>query len=255
VNPEILLAGLIGGTMASGTITYIAPIESVRLLAPIKVSHPHWKVEKIVVETQGSEQIKVVFHLTDVFTDTDAKDIAKNILDSVLARIAFELDRSIGHPYMKGFTLPKDATGSSYTAQSSVRALWSVAAATITLSDESLQELARSLEQPSARPDLYSAYRFAVSQSDPVARFMFLYNIMLALHNDKQPQVDSFICGKVPKVPQRLNPKGRMETVYTCLRNEVGHARGTPPKRTREEIQENLAAFQKLVKTAIAKTS
>jgi hypothetical protein len=241
--------------MATGTIEYMAPVASVRLSAPIEVSNPHPKVEKIVVETQGSEQIKVVFHLTDVFTDTDAKDIAKNILDSIIDRLVFKLDRSIGQPHLSGLCLPKDASGSSYTATSHLASLWSVASATITPGPESRQELARSLEQPSARPDLYSAYRFAVSQSDPVARFMFLYNILLQLHNDKQPQVDDFICGEVPEVPTSLSPKGRMETVYTRLRNEVGHARETPPKLTRKGIQENLSAFQKLVKTAIVKAA
>ncbi len=253
--------------MATGTVEYVAPVESVRLLAPIEISHPHRKVEKIVVDTQGSEQIRVVFHLIDVFTDTEANDIAGDLLNSIFDRLVFELDRSISQAYMRGYSLPKDASGSSYTVSGSLRTFWGVAAPTIMVSDERrrelAQELVRLLKQPPARPDLFFAYRFAVNQSDPVARFMFLYSVLLQLIQDlrqlqqdpAQKQVDEFICQEMPEVEMRKPPsrsgKTDDETVYTCLRNEVAHIRSATPERTRREIQENLPTFQKLVKKAI----
>lgn len=240
--------------MATGTVEYIAPVAGVRF-APIEVSSSHPAVDKIVVETQGSDQIKFVFHLTDVFTDTDANDIAGDILDSIINRLAIELDRSIGQPHMRGFSLPKDASGSSYTVSTSRRILWNVAAPTMTLRDERRQELASLLEQPLARPDLYSAYRVAVNQSDHVARFMFLYSILLQLQpDDAQKYVDSFIRREMPNVLQSPRPDkpNVNETIFTRLRNEVAHRRpGTTSEQTRREIQENIAAFQTLVRTAI----
>jgi hypothetical protein len=259
--------------MATGTVAYIAPVAGVRF-APIEVSDPHPKVEKaekienIIIETQGSEQIRVVFHLIDVFTDTEANDIAGDLLDSIFDRLAFEFDRSIGQAYMRGYSLPKDASGTSYTASGSLRTFWGVAAPTITVSDERrrelAQELVRLLEQPPARPDLFFAYRFAVNQSDPVARFMFLYSVLLQLLQDllqlqqdpTQNQVDDFIRREKPEVEEREDPrpdKTGTETVFTCLRNEVAHIRSATPERTRREIQEHLPAFQKLVKTAISR--
>jgi hypothetical protein len=244
--------------MATGTVAYIAPVAGVRF-APIEVSDPHPKVEKaekienIIIETQGSEQIRVVFHLIDVFTDTEANDIAGDLLDSIFDRLAFEFDRSIGQAYMRGYSLPKDASGSSYTASGSLRTFWGVAAPTITVSDERrrelAQELVRLLEQPPARPDLFFAYRFAVNQSDPVARFMLQ-------QDPTQNQVDDFIRREKPEVEEREDPrpdKTGTETVFTCLRNEVAHIRSATPERTRREIQEHLPAFQKLVKTAISR--
>jgi hypothetical protein len=62
-----------------------------------------------------------------------------------------------------------------------------------------------------SRPDPSSAYRFAGNQSDPVARFMFLYNILLQLNNDHQGQVDAFIRRKAPDVSQSLSPKGKID--------------------------------------------
>jgi hypothetical protein len=241
--------------MATGTATYVAPVSSVRF-KPIEVSSSHPAVEKIIVEAQNSERIQVVFHLLDVFTETEAKAIAGDIVASITNRLAFELNRGIGQPYMKGFSLPKDASGSSYTVSNSAGILWDVAASTITLGDERRQELARLLEQPLARPALYFAYRFAINQSDNVTRFMFLYNILKQLNHDKQPRVDAFIREVMPDVEEYEDPrpnKTGKETVFTGLRNEVGHAReGTTPEQTRVLIEDQVAAFQTLVKTAIS---
>jgi hypothetical protein len=241
--------------MATGTVTYAAPVAGVRF-KPIEVPSSHPAVEKVIVETEDSERIQVVFHLLDVFTETEANAIAGDIVASITNRLAFELNRGVGQPYMKGFSLPKDASGSSYTVLNSAGILWDVAAPTITLGDESRQKLARLLEQPLARPDLYSAYRFAINQSDDVTRFMFLYNILLQLNHDMQPRVETFIRAVMPDVEEYDDPrpnKTGKETVFTRLRNEVGHARkGTTPEQTRTLIEGYVAALQTLVKTAIS---
>jgi hypothetical protein len=243
--------------VASGTVTYVAPVASVRF-APIEVSSSHPAVEKIIVETQGSEQIQVVFHLLDVFTETEAIAIAGNIVASITDRLAFELDRGIGQLYMKGFSIPVDASGSAFTASTSMRLLWNVAAPTIELDDESQQKLARLLEQPLARPDLYSAYRYAINQSDEAVRFMFLYSILLQMQpDDNQKAVDDFIRREVPNVPQSQRPDNSHvnETIFTRLRNEIAHRRpGTTLEQTHREIRENVAAFQELVRTAVSRT-
>jgi hypothetical protein len=200
--------------------------------------------------------MSVVFHLIDIFTETEAHAITWGILDSITNRLAFELDLSIGQPHLKGSSLPKDASGTSYTVSSDLLVLWDVAAPIITPGDIRRQELARLLEQPSSRPDLYSAYRFAGNQSDAVARFMFLYNILLQLHNDKQGQVDNFVRRETPTVPQSPSPHKPdvTESIYTRLRNEVGHGRaGVTPEQTRTEIEENVAGLQTLVKVAISR--
>jgi hypothetical protein len=133
---------------------------------------------------------------------------------------------------------------------------WRVLAPDIIPDATRRREIAAVLEQSSSRPDLYSAYQFAINQSDAVARFMFLYNILLQLHGDAQRQVDNFIRQEEPNVPQSPSPRypNVTETVYTRLRNEVGHTRaGTTSERTRREMEDNLATLQALVKTAISR--
>jgi hypothetical protein len=208
-----------------------------------------------VLETQDDKRMTVVFHLTDVFTEEEADAVTRDVLSSIINRLAFELNLSIGEPHLSGFSLPKDPSASFYTVSKSVLAIWDVLAPAIVPDATRRQELAKLLERPFARADLFSAYRFAVNQSDDVARFMFLYNILLQLHNDDQGQVDNFIRVETPTVSQRPRPDKPQitETVYTRLRNEVSHTRaGVTPDRTRTEIAANVVAFQALVKDAIS---
>jgi hypothetical protein len=240
--------------VATGTIEFAAPIAGLRF-APIEVSSSHPAVQKIVLEAQD-ERMGIVLRLTDVFDFEDAEAIANGILPSILNRLAFHRNVPVGEPHFTGGTLPKDASGSTYTVRSDRLLMWDQAIPVLTLDEDTRQDLARLLEQPYTDHYLYSAYRFAGNQNDPVARFMFLYNILLQINSDSQQWVDAFILSEVPSVPQSPRPDrpNVIETVYTRLRNEVGHRRpGTSPEQTRREIQDNVAPFQELVRTAISR--
>jgi len=240
--------------LATGTISFVAPITGLRF-APFEVSNPHSAVEKIILEAEEAGRTNIVFHLTDVFDFEEATAIANGILPSIINRLAFYRNVSVGEPHCTGATLPKDASGSSHTVIRDLLLIWDQAVSVLTLGDDKRQELARLLEQPYTHHDLYSAYRFAGNQNDPVARFMFLYNILLQLNSDYQQQVDAFIRSEIPSVPQSPRPDrpNVSETVYTRLRNEVGHRRsGTTPHKTRREIQDKVGAFQELARTAIS---
>ena len=50
--------------MATGTITYSAPVTGLRL-ERTEVASSHSAVEKVVLETQGDERINIVFYLTN----------------------------------------------------------------------------------------------------------------------------------------------------------------------------------------------
>ena len=58
-----------------------------------------------------------------------------------------------------------------------------------------------------------------------------MYNLLLMVLGDNQKDVDDFIMHEAPSTPQtpslrpHANP-GELETVFTRLRNELGHARG-----------------------------
>ncbi len=241
--------------MATGTIEFAVPVVGLRL-EQIEVSNWHPAVEKVVLETQDGERLRIVFHLINVFTFEDAEAIADGILPSIVNRLAFYRNTRVGDPYFTGGSLPKDTSGSSYTVTGTVRIRGNSAMAVDTPSATERREIARLLEEPYTHNELYSAYRFASNQSDAVARFMFFYNVLLQLHNDNQGHVDTFIRQEEPNVPQSTSPHkpSVMETVYTRLRNEVSHRRTkTTPEQTRTEIEGNVAALQQLVKTAISR--
>ena len=78
-------------------------------------------------------------------------------------------------------------------------------------------------------------YRSAMSNDDDIARFMFLYSILFdVLEANGQSAVDRFIRSECPEVykhgediPSEKKDKNghpfRNETIYTWLRNQVGH--------------------------------
>lgn len=240
--------------MAAGTVSFTARVVGLEL-QPIDISHSHQAIDRITVETRDNEWVEVVMHLIDVFTVEEAEAITTPIIGSITNRLAYELDISIGEPFLSGATVPKDASESVHSVVKNIPVSWGVAAPTVIPDAAKLQEITAQLEQPYTRPDLYSAYRFAGNQSDGVARFMFLYNILLQLHNDNQGQVDAFVRQKDSNVAQSPRPDKPhiTETIYTRLRNEVSHRRqGVALEQTRGEIEGNVRALQKLARTAIA---
>lgn len=189
--------------------------------------------------------LRITVHLLDVFDETEAETTASGVLPSIINRIAFHCDVSVGEPFATGYSIPKDALGKAFSVMSAIQ-IRDRAVSLLTLDDGTRDELKRQLEQPYTHQDLFWAYRFAGYQDDPVARFMFLYNILLQLNSDNQTKVDDFVRSEEPDVAQTPSPyrPSVMETVYTRLRNEVGHGRaGTTPEQTQAEIRTYLPQF------------
>jgi len=68
--------------------------------------------------------------------------------------------------------------------------------------------------------------------------------------------VDAYIVSQEPGVPQTQHPKkkpGKLETVYTRLRNEFAHLRpGVNLDDTKKQMAERLHSLKELAKKAIA---
>ncbi len=62
--------------MATGTYEFTVPVAGLRL-EQTEVANSHPSVEKIVIETQDDERMSIVFHLTDIFTETEVDAITK----------------------------------------------------------------------------------------------------------------------------------------------------------------------------------
>ena len=104
----------------------------------------------------------------------------------------------------------------------------------------------------------YEMFRSALGLTDPLSRFMGIYNIVLQLSGDRQEHVDTFVLSVQPKVPTH-QPHGRRssgtrETLYTRLRNEVGHVRsGTTIEATKSEMATHIGGLIEVAKELIGR--
>jgi len=106
--------------------------------------------------------------------------------------------------------------------------------------------------------DYYSKLYHQVLKFDNDAQiFLFLYNMLLKFSGDSQECVDQKIRDVYPAVPNfiaKVKGKDILETLFTRLRNEVGHNRKNASfLSTSSEISRNLKKFQDVVRKIIFK--
>jgi len=240
--------------MTTGTINYYA-LSSGLELDEIEVSNAHPKVEKITIKTENSDRISIIFTLSNVYSSEEAGSIGNEIVNVLLDRLAIEFDIPIEEPHCSGMSLPSDESGKRHIVTGSHVVLNDILEGDIRPGQERIENLRQKLESEAPPRNQYlSLYRFSAKQRDPLARFMFLYNVLLLLNGDLQKNVDAFIKSCDPGVPQSPRPDKPtiIETIYTRLRNEISHCRNSVvPEHTTKEIVDNVAAFQLIVKTAI----
>jgi hypothetical protein len=94
---------------------------------------------------------------------------------------------------------------------------------------------------------------FACGIAEPIGRFVALYALLLSEGGDRQSEVDRLILEFDPNTQQIPSPKnGKLETLYTRLRNELAHVRATSNVfSTHDEIELHLTRFQWLVKSIL----
>lgn len=114
----------------------------------------------------------------------------------------------------------------------------------------------------------YRQFYDALNLEGTVGKFMALYNLLLFTQNDSQKQVDQFVIqdcqDKGYRIPMHTyrdrnlsgQLKTRNETIYTKLRNQIGHIRdGVTFSQTRTEMDANMQDLIKLVRKAISQYS
>lgn len=109
----------------------------------------------------------------------------------------------------------------------------------------------------------YNLFRYAMNNQDIVVKYMFLYQILSYKYRnnngyESQKVVDEFIRSKF-SVDKHMYKKwedtGREETIYTRLRNQVGHFRGKTSSETRSAMERKINELIELVKISIAHAS
>lgn len=93
---------------------------------------------------------------------------------------------------------------------------------------------------------------FARSITEPIGRFIALYQILLTMNNDLQQKVDEAILKVDSTVAQTISPMNKHETTFTRLRNELAHYRkDSNAFSTYQEIDAHLDRFEWIVKTIV----
>jgi hypothetical protein len=241
--------------MAIGTISWSAPIQGLDL-PPIEIKGTDRAVSRIELRTDSKTRLAIICTLEDVFHEREAILVTHDIVEVLANRLTLEFSCQIGEARCDGYSFPTDQTGNRRVVGRDVFFAWAIAKATIRPSPDKLRALIPALEQPPSLKDSYlGLYRFSSGQRDPVAKFMFLYNLLLLLAGDKQAEVDNRIRAVDPAVTVTPSPHkpNVTETLFTRLRNEVGHRRkNTDPRTTAREIEQNVAGFQEIVKQVVS---
>jgi hypothetical protein len=128
------------------------------------------------------------------------------------------------------------------------------ASATFSLSfasdDDRIEQIKKGMKEDYDLSQLQMFFDSA-TVNEPVGRFIGLYTFMLHHCSDKQEEVDRAILSIDSTVAQSKNPRGKYETLYTKIRNELSHKRGTNIIETHNHARANVDRFEYIVRKYI----
>jgi len=242
--------------MFDGTVNFVAKIKGNGLTFPLFDFNPNEPgVDRIEIGGPNGDEIRSAVHLRSVATQDDGRALAGKVNTSALDRISFFHSLAVENARI---------TGDQFSSANPPPGVLAVTPASYLFLDGSVnfvlgissQQLKIQLEQPTppGEPN-FGLLRSARQSYSPVEEFVHLYNVLLMLFNDRQVDVDSFIVAEEPAVPQSQHPQkspGKMETVYTRIRNELAHPRaGVVIDQTKAEMADRLSGLIALTKLAI----
>jgi hypothetical protein len=245
--------------MYKGTIQFRARIKGNGLSFPELTFSPNEVgVEKVEIASQNGNEITSVVHVTAVPTEEAGRAIASKVNTTALDRLSFLYNIAIenGEITDSQFTSLNPPPGHHLRAgHATMTATGGVVNAVRGFSADRIKA---DLEQESPISEQYfGLFRSARLSESPVEEFIHLYNLLLMLIGDLQKPVDDFIMREVPttQLGPSGNPKakaGETETIYTRLRNELGHHRkGVNLNTTKADMAKCVGDLATLTKKAI----
>jgi hypothetical protein len=256
-NQLIGLATSRGNPMLKGTVSFVAKIKGNGISFPLTEFIPNEPgVDKVEIEGPNGDEIRSTVHVNAVATQDEGRALAAKVNTATLDRLAFFHATAIEKARITGdqFTPVTPPPGAHLIAATGYLVLSGGEARPVLGIPPA--HIKAELEQASPPGEsTFGLFRSARQSESPVEEFMHLYNALLMLYNDSQADVDAFIVGEDPAVPQRQHPRkppGVMETVYTRLRNELAHQRaGVSLDNTKAEMVNRLGGLIAVTKRAI----
>lgn len=254
----------------SSYVKYKVPIKNFKILdiddsviTDKKISYSkeaEIKGEKIVlnISLQEIEMDNNIFAVKVIcdkdLSEKDLMPLAIKYVNNLLNKIAFySQNAEVGEPWIVDEHTKDKKIGTT-------EIYGSVFVSTENRDKKLLENLCKEIKQGSNFDNEdYNLFRAAMNNEDIVVKYMFLYQILSFQHlNSKgvesQKMVDEYIkskCTKEEYKPQNSGYKGKEETIYTRLRNQVGHYRWKTSQQTRRDMSAKMQDLIKLVKKSI----
>jgi len=239
--------------MPKGTVTYKTKISGV-LIKDFVVSPDNAYSDEIKLNTDAEGQLILELSVDGLYSGEEMHEELVHEIRRILGLIGYEFNATIGDIQFASSRLPKRNGNGIDTVIYPGAIMIDRLEEEIEPKNEMLQTMKSALEsEETYKERFYPMYTFSNSQSDPVTRFMFLYNLVLSLCNDDQKNVDSTILSIEPNTPVSKSPRNNCdETIYTKLRNEVAHVRaGSSYGNSVTEIKSNVSNFVDIVRTLV----
>jgi hypothetical protein len=218
------------------------------------------EIEAIFDEANHSSTIKNSVYLESTPTQDDGVATALDVTGEALNRLAFNHKLSIGTARVTAQTFepivqqggPRGVVLMAGACE--VNISLGVMSPLLGVSGEVVKDSLEAVSPPGE--SYYGLFRSACQTESRAEEFLQLYRILLTLRTDDQGSVDEWLKGQDPQVA--LTPsgdkrkKGKMETIYTRLRNEFSHSRsGVDLDNTKKEMSDHLERLKELARVAI----
>jgi len=213
------------------------------IATPIVLENISDNVLKIVIETEDKEDFYNVDKIIRLYLsksigeEKEIENEARSIIDNVLNAIAYNVKwSSIGSPYYKGSKGLKKRFRRNTDFEF------------IEMDSEGAMRLESSIKNfYDYDKEYFKLFKAAMSCDDVMAQYMLLYQILLIICKDKdgnerQETLDNRINNWYLKTKGKeiswYQPSGRKnkETIFTKLRNQVGHSRNVSFDKTIKEM-------------------
>lgn len=248
--------------VVKGTLTYRADVKGYifRNFEPLEVQTAEPWVQKVVVACPAESPVEVTVTFASAPSADTARISGKLICRTILGRLALKYGLLVQEPIVAAENLEEEKDGTVTKVSAAGLSLACSGKDSKAVQPGDVAGLKAELEDLSPRGEVYhDLYRVAMQAEDSVDRYLSLYRLLSILCPDpkgdeKQEFVDRFIEQQTSekRAYKRPDKPHILETIYTSLRNEVGHARqGVDLAKTRQQMDTRVYELAEIVKKAI----
>lgn len=240
--------------MPKAIVSYQASVDGLEF-EEINIQLSDETIERVTIKA-NENKLHISFFTQSVESRENALRVVEGWIEPIIDRISYETEIPIKAHQLSGISFPQVISEKIVDFISLITMGIPIEfKMTTILADVNRENLANSISQVSNEvlPEL-GLFRFALAQENSVAKFLFLYSVLLILYGDRQANVDSYIRRVEPTIQENSsphNPNAR-ETILTRLRNEVAHSRqGATGDKIVEEMNLIMPTMVRVVKVAI----